>query len=208
MKKSHHHITINKSARADINWWIDFLPSWSHSTLIPETYTIYPSDLKLSSDACDFGFGGLYGNAWIQGAFEGKYIPHSIDFKELFALVAAVMTWGPEWVGKRIVFYTDNQPITFIWDSGTTPCEDLMTLVRKLFLTAAKFQFSISLKHISVTSNTIADAISRFQVDRIRKLMPTANTQPTPLQPDVWDLLYSIEVPKKKGNTSTKQRKI
>ena len=46
------------------------------------------------TDACDYGYGAIFGDAWIQGAFEGKHKEHSIDFKELFALVAAVFNLG------------------------------------------------------------------------------------------------------------------
>ena len=31
----HHHITINKESRADIQWWLDFLPHWTASSMIP-----------------------------------------------------------------------------------------------------------------------------------------------------------------------------
>ena len=196
--KLHHHVTLNSEAKADIEWWCQFLPSWSQSTLIPETYSITHSDLRLYSDACQFGFGAIYGNSWIQGGFEGVAQGHSIDFKELFAIVAAVMVWGPDWAGKRIVFHTDNKPITDIWQSGSTPSKDLMTLVRKLYMLAAGFQFSISFKHIMGVKNPVADAISRFQEARFRLLAPNSALLPTRIPQEVSDLLASIPVPKKK----------
>ena len=61
VKKSHHYITMNEEARADIQWWIKFLPTWSQSTIIPETYTTSPTDLRLYTDACDYGYTGMHG---------------------------------------------------------------------------------------------------------------------------------------------------
>ena len=110
----------------------------------------------------------------------------SIDYRELFAIVAAAKTWGSEWSRKRIVFVTDNLPITQIWDKGSTPSPDIMDLIRSLFLTAAKMGFSVSLKHIAGISNPIADALSRFQDHLFRQLLPEAEETPTTIPPEVW----------------------
>jgi hypothetical protein len=187
VKKGHHHISLNADAKADIAWWYDFLPSWSRCNLIPESKNIYASDLKLFSDASDIGFGAIYGTAWIQGSWSkwGDPMP-SIDYRELFAIVAAAETWGLNWAGKRIVFVTDNEPITQIWDKGSTPSRDIMGLIRVLFLTAAKRGYSVSLKYIAGVNNPIADALSRFQDNLFRDLLPDAELTPTPIPVHVW----------------------
>ena len=116
-----------------------------------------------------------------------------INFLELFAILAAARTWGHEWAGRRIVFVTDNKPITQIWDSGTTPTPTIMQLVRKLYLYAAISHFSISFKHIFTYDNAIADALSRFQMVRFRKLAPHADQTPAQIPPDVWILGNHLE---------------
>ena len=187
VKKGHHHISLNAAAKADIAWWFDFLPTWSRSNLIPESKQIYASDLKLFSDASDKGFGAIYGSAWIQGSWArwgDREI--SIDYRELFAIVAAAETWGHNWAGKRIVFVTDNEPITQIWDKGSTPSPDIMGLIRVLFLSAAQKGYSVSLKYIAGVNNPIADALSRFQDNLFRNLLPEADPAPTPIPPHVW----------------------
>ena len=198
VEKLHHHVTLNLEAKADVDWWGQFLPSWSMSTLIPDTRSISSSDLLLYTDACNYGFGAIFGNSWIQGEFDGLSESHSIDFKEFFAIVAAVMTWGSEWAGKRIVFHTDNLPITSIWQSGSTPSKDIMTLVRKLYFVAAENEFSVSFKHIQGVHNPIADSLSRFQGARFRQLAPTADNNPSRMPPSVYNLLESIPIPEKK----------
>ena len=99
----------------------------------------------------------------------------SIDYKELFAIVAAVLTWGSGWQGKGVIFITDNKPITEIWHSGTTSSIHLMSLVRKLFLIAARPEFSVSFKHIYGVNNPVADALSRFQMSKFHHLVPDAD---------------------------------
>jgi hypothetical protein len=185
--KLHHHIDLNKQALADFQWWLDFLPSWNKKSVIPESFEIFSSDIKLYTDASNIGFGAILNNSWIQGKWDSYSSKLSIDYKELFAIVAAAMTWGHLWEGRRIIFITDNLPIVQIWNIGTTPSVELMKLVRKLYLLAAKTGFSVSLKHIYGNFNPVADAISRFQENRFRQLMPHADLQPTKFPETIWN---------------------
>ena len=88
--KLHHHVTLNKEANADISWWLEFLPQWSRRTLIPESFSLSSDDLYLYTDASKYGFGAIFGSRWIQGEFDTISANHSIDFKELFAIVARI----------------------------------------------------------------------------------------------------------------------
>ena len=56
-----------------------------------------------------------------------------------------------------------------------------MTLVRTLYFCAARYNMHIMITHITGTNNCIADAISRFQMDRFRSLAPQANPQADPI---------------------------
>lgn len=188
--KLHHHISLNSEARADIKWWIDFLPTWNKSSIIPDPFTILSSDIQLHTDASNIGLGAIYQNAWIQSSWPEKYTkpPYDIDFKELFTIVIATKTWGYQWAGKRIVFLTDNLPITQVWQAGSTKSHELMKLVRNLYLTAARLQCFISFKHVYGVNNPIADSISRFQDSKFREMAPFADLHPTPLPPNAWEI--------------------
>ena len=116
-------------------------------------------------------------------------MPEDIDFKELFAIVAACYTWGQNWAGKRIVFTTDNLPITDVWKKGSTSSTSLMFLTRALYLFAAQAQFSIAFKFIPGVDNLIADSLSRFQMDQFFQLAPDADPEPTPIPDNLWSLI-------------------
>ncbi len=188
-RELHHYVTMNAEARDDIHWWCEFLPTWKKSSIIPDNLSILSTDILLFTDASKTkGMGAVMGNAWIQSAWPPQFQHEEIDFKELFAIMAATLTWGEQWSGKRIVFVTDNKPITQIWSSGSSPSPNLMTLVRKLFLFAACHDFSISFKHIFGHYNSCADALSRFQDQRFRDLMPEAEERATPIPLSVWQV--------------------
>ena len=188
-KEMHHHITLNKDAKEDIHWWCEFLPKWNCHSIIPDPMIIKSTDIKLFTDAAKtIGFGAVMDRSWIQCAWPPHLVDTDIDYKELFAIMAATLTWGSGWSGKRIVFITDNKPITQIWSSGTSQSPALMHLVRKLFLFAAMHDFSIAFKHIYGHFNEAADALSRFQDDRFRALVPNADEHPTPLPTRLWEI--------------------
>ena len=195
VERGHHHIYLNEQGRGDIRWWIDFLPGWSRSSIIPEPNIVLASDIQLFTDASKLGFGGIYGHRWIQGTWPPNMLALNsgraidIDYLELFAIYAACATWGYLWAGKRIVIHTDNLPITNVWQAGTSKSPRLMVLVRALFLEAANHQFLLFLKFIPGVQNTIADYISRFQVQKFKDLTPGADLLPTALPTRVTQLL-------------------
>ena len=57
-----------------------------------------------------------------------------------------------------------------------------MALVRLLYFCAARYNIHIMITHITGINNNIADAISRFQMERFRSLAPAANLQPDPIR--------------------------
>ena len=180
-KLLHHHISLNSNARADIQWWVNNMPHFNRKSIIPESFILTSRDIRLYTDASNMGFGAIYNNNWIQSRWPHHFERFSIDFKELFAIFAACVTWGPCWSGKRICFFTDNKPITEIWDSGSTRSDNLMHLIRALYFIAVQEQFTVSFKHIPGQINPVADALSRFQIHRFHQHAPSANKSPTPL---------------------------
>ena len=112
-----------------------------------------------------------------------------INVKELFAIVAAVFTWGASWADMDLVIYTDNKPITQIWSSGSTKNGTIMFLIRTLFLYIAKRNVNIRLEHVFGYSNVKADLLSRLQVTEFLRKYPDMEMTKTVLDERVWDIL-------------------
>ena len=189
VKKLRHHVNLNTLAQKDILWWLEWLPTWNSSSIIPQSRSILNSDLCLYTDASGHGLGAIFENQWIQARWDQLHASMDVDFQELFAILAAAYTWGNNWAGQRIIFITDNKPITQIWDKGSSPSPKIMILVRKLFLIAVHNQFSVAFKHVPGTKNPIADALSRFQEKRFRVLKPDAAVLPTKIPDEIWTLI-------------------
>ena len=73
----------------------------------------------------------------------------------------------------------DNQAIVLAWQgkSSKEPC--VVLLLRMLFLTAARHNFTVILRHVSGQHNAIADALSRCQFTPFFALAPQADPRPT-----------------------------
>ena len=167
-------------AREDIAWWLDFLPQWSGSSKLLEP-TWQPSlDMQLFTDASSLGYGAYWSGRWIQGDWLRAQTHYDIAWKELYAIVAACNVWGNAWAGRRILFHCDNESIVLTWKKGTSRSPSVMCLVHALYWVAAQFQFHVSTTHIKGSSNTIANALSRFQMDVFRRAAPLADPLPTP----------------------------
>ncbi|XP_072043013.1 uncharacterized protein [Amphiura filiformis] len=181
-QKLHHRLDLTIEARQDIAWWARFLPEWNGTArFIEPTWT--PADsLQLFTDAAaSVGAGAYFMGRWF-------FIPWSQEIKdnesihitwmELFPIVVAARVWGSAWFGKRVLFHTDNRAVVDIWYKQSSRAPLVMSLVRKLFLTAAQYNFHVAMTHIPGHTNTFADLISRNLQAQFHIVAPEADQDP------------------------------
>ena len=184
VQRLHHHIRLNQEALADIVWWKSFLPDWNSRAYFSDPSAVDAHDLDLYTDASGrFGCGAYFQGQWFHHQWQShqelsKHI--SIQWQELFAIVAASLIWGHQWTRRKIRFFCDNLPIVQAWQGKASSQPRIMSLLRLLFFTAAKGNFTITLKHIPAVKNSIADAISRQNFTLFFSLAPQAQRTPTP----------------------------
>ena len=183
VRELHHHISINREARRDIEWWLEFLPKWNAQSIILEQNRTASPDLELYTDASTVGYGAIYKTHWFNGPWPEQFASNSIPWKELFTIYAAFFVWGPTWRGKKVLLHTDNEAATFLWERirKSTKCSHLMQVVRKMYLVSTKNEFALSLQNISGSDNKLADLLSRLQVDAFHQMSPNADEHPTQL---------------------------
>ncbi|PIL25946.1 hypothetical protein GSI_11700 [Ganoderma sinense ZZ0214-1] len=54
------------------------------------------------------GIGGVFGSMWFASRVPHRFHKRDIQFKELFAVIQAVLCWGYQWSGCHVVFHIDN----------------------------------------------------------------------------------------------------
>ena len=133
----------------------------------------------------------MYGTRWLFSGWREDWAPslsRHINLRELFAVWAAVFTWGQDWEDREIVIFSDNQSVVDVWRSGTCTDALMMRVIRAIFFRAAKLNLHIILAHVAGVDNTDADMLSRFQVQEFRSRNPQADREPTALLDAAWEL--------------------
>ena len=187
VKKLSHHIYLDTNARADISWWLEFFPSWNGISLFQDP-VVSSFSINLFTDASDLGLGGVFGSKWFSCQWPDSFVQFHINFKEIFAIFAAVAAWAHFLANKQIIFHCDNLAIVSVWQSGSCKNPDIMRVMRALFFTCAVHNINLLTTHIPGSSNIAADLLSRLQVPKFRFEKPDSDPEPTPLPDSIWQI--------------------
>lgn len=176
-----HHIRLTASFKKDVQWWMKFLPDWNGCSFFHDDQWILSTSLQLFTDASRDAFGAYFMGDWLMGSFKCHKIPlsRSIAFKELYAICAALSAWAYKLSSKNILFHCDNMSVVHILTTGTSKCNHIMSLVRYLFYVCATHNIMLRVVHIAGVDNSIADSLSRLQIDKFRQLDPQASRYQT-----------------------------
>ena len=82
---------------------------------------------------------------------------------------------------KRVEILCDNTTVVSVIMSGTSKNEQLIHLLRELYLVSTRSNFKVTATHLPGRTNLLADALSRFQMNEFFKLAPHAKPSPQPV---------------------------
>ncbi|XP_070572205.1 uncharacterized protein [Ptychodera flava] len=189
-QKLDFHITISSESRLDLTMWHHFLASWIGISMFLDTSTTAASDMELYTDASGIGHGGYFIGHWFQERWDSNLRLDSdpalsIAFQELYPIVIAALLWGHLWARKRILFHCDNSATVHIINKGRSKSPIIMKLMRRLVILAATHHFMFHAEHIPGKLNTIADSLSRFQMQRFWDEAPHADPAPCQVPSEV-----------------------
>ena len=181
---------ISDSLRLDLQWWLQFLEKWNGVSLIPNETWAHAHTLRVWTDASRQGYGAVCGADWISipwtdqlRALAKRESEESMPFYELYAIASSAATWGDRWRGRKIMFACDSNTVVLAAQLRRTASPLLAYLFRCLYLSAATYDFAVRVVHIPGISNNVADALSRLQIERFRRLYPHGARSPTTPRP-------------------------
>ena len=76
---------------------------------------------------------------------------------------------------KKVIIHCDNLPVVYAVNNGSSKCESIMALVRRLFYVAARGNFECKLVHVEGKRNIAADMLSRRKIQNFKKTFPQYN---------------------------------
>jgi len=145
------------------------LPQWSGIRLID------PARKKIVIHTDASGVKGI-GGWWNEYHAFSTRLPRNhrkelIDWKEAYAVLFAFAKWGESWKGHSVLVMCDNTVVVNGINARSVHGKSIDPL-QLLFLTAALFDIEVSSTWLSSKDNWIADALSRFELEKIADLFP------------------------------------
>ena len=104
-----------------------------------------------------------------------------ITIKELLPIVIAVEIYSQTLSNRHICFHCDNIAVVHIINKQTSKEKTVMKLFRRLVVTALKLNITLFAEHIPGKNNSLADFLSRLQVNEFQRAAPGIDEHPTPV---------------------------
>ena len=184
-RKPLYKVRINNEVKADVTMWLQFLHSFNGQCLFPEKNWLSNHILQLFTDSSGnpgLGCGAYFCGHWVQFPWPIQWhdlpLMRNLALLELIPIVLALYLWAPHLSQKRIIFRTDNIALVSIINKRSSKDKQIMKLIRPLVLLTMRHHIQFKAFHIEGAQNQIADALSRFQVQRFRSLAPAADLLP------------------------------
>jgi hypothetical protein len=177
----HYKVKLNKEAQADIAWWVKCIDSHNGVSMFPSEWDIEDSALVFT-DASDLAAGGAYGQSWFVVPFSGEngwMANTDIAWRELYAMVVCIATFGERLAGRRVSMKVDNQAIYYCVNSGNSKNSKIMALIRSLYYYTTLYKIEYKAFFLSTHDNVLADAISRLEFNKLRDINPNMEHLPT-----------------------------
>ena len=136
--------------------------------------------------------GAIFGDRWIFGKWGRDFIVKekpSIEFLELFALVAALITWShlPQLQNTKIAIFCDNKSVRDMVNRLGSSCPQCMKLIRLMCLSNLAANRRVTVKYVKSRLNVLADSLSRLDFPWFwRNVPPTVNQTPDVIPGCMW----------------------
>ena len=194
--KPHHHIKITGEMRSDLTLWLQFL---DHPTAYCRPFIEFQgrnaSEIDFYSDASrnfELGMGAICQNSWMFQGWDQEIesFDPSIEYLELFALSAALLTWLNRFRNQRIFVFCDNISVVQMINNMSSTCKNCMVLIRLVVLEAMKMNVRVYAKHVRTQLNSAADALSRRNFSKFRRVTEhkMMDLEPTPIPACIWPM--------------------
>ena len=196
--KPHHHIYLDEEFRFDCEIWRIFLMHYRDLAVCRPMVDVDKSSftatqLKFYSDTsgCEFlGVGAVFEHRWFFAKWEPGFIrtcKPSIQYLELFGVIAAILTWGDQIQNMRMVLFCDNESVVEMVNNQCCSCWNCMYLLRLLTLNNLVNNRRVFTRHLRSEENYLSDALSRLQLERFWRLAPMSmNKELSRISPLVW----------------------
>ena len=175
--KQHHHIRINSEMRKDLETWLIFLrnPAAFSRPFIDFCNEIKSTQINWYTDASGkIGFGGVCNNTfWMHEKWSSDFLEKcnpSIQYQELYALVAAILKWIHMFSNSRVTIFCDNLAVCRMINKTSSSCRNCMVLLRIFVMKCMVENARVFAEHVKSSDNKLADLLSRDDIKEFLRI--------------------------------------
>ena len=154
-------VKVSDVMKADLAVWDNFLSKFNGRGLMTFGDPVSSEELHLYSDSSKQGYGGVYGTHFICGVFPDNWEKYDIQVKELYPILALIVTFADEFRNRLITMHCDNIAVVHSINNLTSRNKEVMALLRPLVLHLLLFNVQFKALHIPGISNNLCDKLSR-----------------------------------------------
>ena len=181
LRLGHHRARVTASVRADLDWWLAFLPHFNGVQAIPSD-VVY-EDPGLFTDAADSGFGGvdLEVGCHFLGQWAASETTDALDInvRELWTVYMLVAAGCRRYARRNLVVHVDNQAACAWINTWRCGSEAGAVVLRALSLLLARHSIRLRAAYIASADNVLADALSRGDLTAFSVACPCRSRQIT-----------------------------
>lgn len=173
--------------------WLRFLEYFNGRAVWQQDF-ITDGEFCLHTDAAgSLGFAAIWNTHWCAGPldpvwrFKG-YLRNS-GLLELFPIIVPVEIWGNSFKNSQILVSTDNKGVIYAINCLTSNSLPVIVLLRHLIFKCLSLNIWIKERYIPGRDNDLADALSRFQMERFASLLPNVDPVGLICQKHLWRIL-------------------
>lgn len=157
--------TIGSEFKADVRWFLEYAREANGMFLMP----VETREANIFCDSSLYGAGGHDDNKYYTWVYT---VGHRTTYKDIHHLeainvVVAYKTLAPT-ISTRpvtVCIWTDNMASSLALETGRTRDTVLAACAREIWLLAARYNQSVTIRHISGSKIPLADALSRASFD-------------------------------------------
>ena len=175
--------------------WLEFLehPSVYCRPFMDFQDWIVADEVNFYTDASGkIGFGGICEMDWMHQKWDPLFIRKfrpSIEYLELYALVAGIIQWIDRFRNRRVILFCDNKRVRDMVNGSSSSCKQCMVLLRILVLESMKYNVRVFIKYVKSCENYWADMLSRDQMSKFHRERGNCFTEkatPIPESISIW----------------------